>query len=76
MLDEITVYVTKNDRFLKWSSPPCNEVVTLFFVCVIFIYMYNGVCCGKLDQRTFSDIQQAMKENIQNEKIPTLLYFK
>ena len=33
--------------------------------------MYNGVCCGKLDQRTFSDIQQAIKEEIQNEKLHT-----
>ena len=39
------------------------------------VYMYNGVCISKLDQRTFSDIQQAMKGNIQNEKIAPYLYF-
>ena len=45
----ITVYITKNDRSLKWSRPPCNEVITLFYVCVIFIYMYDGVCINQLD---------------------------
>ena len=71
-----TVYVTKNDRSLKWSSPPTNEIVTLLFVCVLFIYMYAGVCVGQLNQRTFSDIQLAIKEDIQNVKIQPILYFK
>ena len=31
--------------------------------------MYNGVCISKLDQRTFSDNQQAIKEEIKNDKI-------
>ena len=30
--------------------------------------MYNGVCCGQVYQRTFSDIQQAIKEEIKNVK--------
>ena len=38
--------------------------------------MYDGVCVGQLNQRTFSDIQQAIKEDIQNVKIQPILYFK
>ena len=53
-----------------------DEVVTLFFSCELCINMYSGVCISQLVQRKFSDIQQAMKENFQNEKIQTLMYFK
>ena len=31
--------------------------------------MYNGVCCGQVYQRTFSNNQQAIKEEIENVKI-------
>ena len=34
-----TVYVTKNDRSFKRSSPLSNEIVTLFFVCALYIHV-------------------------------------
>ena len=30
--------------------------------------MYDGVCINQLEQRTFSDIQQALKEEIQKNR--------
>ena len=43
-------------------------------MCDLYIHVYTGVCCGKLDQGTFSDIQQAIKGEIQNEKLHTLIF--